>query len=293
MLSGGKMKSVDLSVIIPAYNEAENIKEVLEEVKKAAAKTELKHEIIVVDDGSTDGTADVVKGSGVRLLNHPENRGYGASLKTGIKNASGELILITDADGTYTINEIPRMINESKKYDMVVGARTGGNVKIELYRRPAKWLLSRLANFLSGTKIPDLNSGMRVFRKKDAERFFHILPSGFSFTTTITLAYLSNNYTINYIPINYYKRGGESKINPLRDGFNFISLIIKTMTYFDPLKVFLPVAFALLVTAIIVFAYSFFVFNKIMDVTVIVLIVSSIQIALFGLLADLIAKRGV
>jgi len=278
-----------ISVVIPAYNEEEAIGAALDELIEVLEGQ--IYEIIVVDDGSTDNTAKTVQEKNVKLIQHPCNKGYGAALKTGIDHASGERILITDADGTYPNKEIPRLLEHVDQYDMVVGSRTGKDVNIQLYRRPAKWFLSRLANYLSGTKIPDLNSGMRIFRKEDAKKFFNILPSGFSFTTTITLAYLSNDMLIKYIPIDYYERQGRSKINPFKDGFNFILLIVRTITYFNPLKVFLPIGFGLFVMAALVFAYSLLMLEKVMDIAVIILVVASIQIGLFGLLSDLIVRR--
>ncbi len=286
------MKDIGLSVIIPVYNEEESIKNTLKDLKNVMKDSKIKYEILVVDDGSTDNTAKMVKGDGINLIKHPQNMGYGAALKTGIRNAKGGLILITDADGTYPAKDIPKLIEYADKYDMVIGARTGKNVKIPLHRRPAKWLLSKLANFLSGTRIPDLNSGIRVFRKKDIENFFRIIPSGFSFTTTITLAYLVNNYSVGFVPIDYLKREGKSKIRPIRDSVNFFSLIIKTITYFNPLKIFIPISILIFIAALFIFLYSFFITGRLMDVTIIVLVVASIQIALFGLFADLIVKRG-
>lgn len=278
-----------ISVVIPAYNEEKAIGAALDELIEVLEGQ--IYEIIVVDDGSTDNTAKVAQKKSVKLIQHPCNKGYGAALKTGINHASGERILITDADGTYPNKEIPRLLEHVDQYDMVVGSRTGKDVNIPLYRRPAKRFLSMLANYLSGTKIPDLNSGMRIFRKEDAKKFFNILPSGFSFTTTITLAYLSNGMLIKYVPIDYYERHGKSKIKPFKDGFNFILLIVRTITYFNPLKVFFPISFGLFVMASLVFAYSILMLEKVMDITVIILIVASIQIGLFGLLSDLIVRR--
>ena len=285
--------NTELSIVIPAYNEEKGIEKVLEELKKVLDKIKKPYEIIVVDDGSTDNTAKIVKEKkDVILFQHPINKGYGAALKTGIKKANGEYILIIDADGTYPNKEIPKLLEHIDQYDMIVGARTGENVNIQLYRKPAKLFLTKLANYLVGTKIPDLNSGMRIFRKKDVEKYVHILPSGFSFTTTITLAYLSNDYLVKYVPIDYHERHGKSKIKPFKDGFNFILLIVRTITYFNPLKVFLPISFVLFLVSVIIFLVSWLVFKKVMDITVIVLLVASIQIALFGLIADSIAKKG-
>lgn len=285
-------KNEMISIVIPAYNEEKGISKVLTDLKMILDDTNLQYELIVIDDGSSDKTAEIVqKQDFVRLIQHPVNRGYGASLKTGIKSANGTWILINDADGTYPNESIPNLIKYSDKYDMVVGARTGENVSIPLYRRPAKLFLTKLANYLVGTKIPDLNSGMRLFRKEDSIKYFHILPSGFSFTTTITLSYLSEDLMVKYVPIDYHERHGSSKIKPFRDGMNFILLIIKAITYFNPIKVFLPISFVLLLTSILLFWYSAFVIGQLADVSVIVLMVASIQTALFGLLADLIVKR--
>ena len=278
-----------ISVVIPAHNEEKAIGAVLDElIEVLEGQT---YEIIVVDDGSTDNTAKIVQEKQVKLIQHPQNMGYGAAIKTGIKNATNDLILIIDGDGSYPVKAIPELLKEVDQYNMVVGARTGKEVKIQLYRRPAKRFLSVLANYLSETKIPDLNSGMRIFRRKDVEKILNILPNKFSFTTTMTLTYHTTGLLVKYVPINYYKRAGKSKIRPFKDGFNFIMLIFRTITYFNPLKVFLPVGFAFFVAAIFVFLYSALFLSKFMDVTTIVLVVAAIQTVLFGLLADLVVRR--
>ena len=283
-------KNEIISVVIPAYNEEKGISEVLTDLKTILDDTHLQYEIIIIDDGSSDKTAEIVqKHDFARLVQHPVNRGYGAALKTGIKSSNGEWILITDADGTYPNEYIPELLKYSDEYDMVVGARTGENVSIPLYRRPAKLFLTKLANYLVGTKIPDLNSGMRLFRKEDSMKYFHILPSGFSFTTTITLSYLSDGFLVKYVPINYHERQGSSKIKPFRDGMNFILLILKAITYFNPMKVFLPISFIFFIIGTIILIYQL-TSDNIGDAPVL-LLVTSIQIGLLGLLADLIIKR--
>ena len=283
------MRADKLSVVIPAHNEEKAIGTVLDELIEVLNGQAC--EIIVVDDGSTDNTAKIVREKEVNSIQHQQNIGYGAAIKTGIKNATNDLILIIDGDGSYPVKAIPELLNEVDQYNMVVGARTGKEVKIQLYRRPAKWFLSKLANYLAETKIPDLNSGMRIFRREDVEKFFNILPNKFSFTTTMTLAYHTTGLLVKYVPINYYKRAGKSKIKPFKDGFNFIMLIFRTITYFNPLKVFLPVGFAFFVAAIFVFLYSALFLGRFMDVTTIVLVVAAIQTVLFGLLADLVVRR--
>ncbi len=280
----------NISIIIPAFNEEKGISAVIKEIYKVDIKW--PYEVVVVDDGSTDATGDVVRNlkKDVILLQHPYNRGYGSAIKTGIKKATGEYILIIDADGTYSPVEIPKLLKYAEDYDMVVGARMGEKVRIPLLRKPGKWLLSILANYLSGVKIPDLNSGLRIFKKKDVERFFNILPTKFSFTTTITLAYLSNDYTVKYVPIDYHERKGESKISVVRDGLYFILLIGRTIMFFNPLRVFLPVSLLLFGSGFLILLYQGLVLKNLGDLPV-MLILASLQIGFLGLLADLIRHR--
>ncbi|MCK5104641.1 MAG: glycosyltransferase family 2 protein, partial [Cyclobacteriaceae bacterium] len=245
------MGSSGFTIIIPAYNESDSIEKVVAEIKGLDGE----YEIIVVDDGSVDGTYELAEKTGVKVLRHSCNKGYGASLKTGIKKAKYDQIVITDADGTYPIHEIPKLAGLMKKgFSMVVGARTGNDVAIPLFRRFPKWMLNKLANHLTGVKIPDINSGLRIMKKKDVLGFFNILPDGFSFTTTITLAMLTNDMQVQYVPINYYRRQGKSKIRPIYDTLNFIQLIIRTTLYFNPLKIFIPLSFLLVVVALLVLA---------------------------------------
>ena len=280
-----------LSVVIPACNEEETIGKTLNDLKAVLDETEKSYEIIVVDDSSNDNSAELVKNiKNVKLTQHPYNKGYGAALKTGIKDAPSDLILIIDADGTYPAKDVPKLLEYVDQYDMAVGARTGKDVNVQLYRRPAKWFLSKLANHLSGTKIPDINSGMRIFRREDVKKFFNILPSGFSFTTTMTLAYFSNGYNVKYVPIDYYERKGKSKIKPFRDGFNFIALMIKMTMYFNPLKMFTPVVVVLFGFGLVFLLYDSLIHHNISDLPV-MLILTSIHIGVLGLLADLIVKK--
>jgi glycosyltransferase involved in cell wall biosynthesis len=281
-----------LSVVIPAYNEQEAIPSVLSELKAALDESSGTYELIVIDDGSTDDTARMVEqAGGATLASHPFNRGYGASLKTGISRASGDTILIIDGDGTYPAKYVSQLLEHLDGYDMIVGARTGKDIKMPLYRRPAKWFLSRLANYLARARIPDLNSGMRVFRRADIERFLTILPSGFSFTTTMTLAYHCNDYLVKYIPIDYHDRTGKSKIKPVRDGLNFILLILRAITYFNPLRVFLPIATGLVAVALVILVCSILFLDRVMDATVVALMIGAVQMGAFGLLADAIARN--
>ena len=278
------------TIVIPAYNEEKGIAKVLEGLKSVNQN----YEIIVVDDGSEDNTSKIVKNySNVKLISHHSNLGYGSALKTGIKYASGKVIIITDADGTYPNERIPDLVNILKQgnFDMVVGARVGENVKIPLIRKPAKWFINKLANFLAGTKIPDLNSGLRVMKKEVLEKFIKILPDGFSFTSTITLAMLINGYSVKYVPIDYFKRKGKSKIRPIHDTLNFIQLIIRTVLYFNPLKVFVPFSLFLVLLAFVVLLGSWALMGKAMDVTFGVILMTAVMVMTIGMLADLIDKR--
>ena len=228
-----------VTLVIPAYNEEAGIERTLAQARAVLDPLGGDYEIIVVDDGSTDQTRALAESAGVRVVVQPENRGYGAALKAGIATASHECIVISDADGTYPADAIPKLLEYADDYEMVVGARTGAEVSVPLMRRPAKAILRVLASYLAGRKIPDLNSGLRVLRRETVRRLEHILPSGFSFTTTITLALLCDDRSVYYYPINYYERVGDSKIRPTH-ALEFLILILRAIVYFNPLKVFLP-----------------------------------------------------
>jgi len=282
----------NVTVIIPVYNEKEAIGKVLEELTQVLRIDNGNgNEIIVVDDGSHDGSAEIVANrKGVRLLQHPNNRGYGAALKTGIRHARGDVIVIMDADGTYPSAEVPKLAGHIGDHDMVVGARVGNNVEIPILRRLAKFFLLKLASYLARTKIPDMNSGFRAFKKDVAMNYIHLLPSTFSFTTTITLALLCNDYSVKFHPIDYRERIGESKVNPIRDTANFVSLIVRTVMYFNPLRVFLPVSALLMCLGVCWVGYTAFASHNITDSGILVML-TSIIIGAIGLLADLIVKR--
>lgn len=286
---------MSFSVIIPAYNEEGSMRSVLSSMVAELDKLGTPYEIIVVNDCSTDRTRDEVIASGlpITLLDHLDNKGYGAAIKTGIKKAKHNLIVITDADGTYPVKMIPELVNTAiqENHDMVVGARTGLNVNIPLIRKPAKWIIGQLANYLSGVKIPDLNSGLRVMKKTVLERYIKILPDGFSLTSTITLAMLTNGHSVKYVPIDYYKRKGKSKIRPIQDTFNFIQLVVRATLYFNPLKVFIPLSFFLVLFAFLLLIGSKLFLERAMDVSFGVILMAAVMVMAIGMLADLIDKR--
>ncbi|MBS3142085.1 glycosyltransferase [Candidatus Woesearchaeota archaeon] len=282
---------MDVSVLIPAYNEEQAILQTLKQLNEVLKRTPLSYEIIVIDDGSTDQTKEVLqkRTKGIRVIRNPYNLGYGASLKRGLEIAKGEYVLITDADGTYPIKEIPALIAYMYDYDMVVGARVK-NPHIPLLRRPAKWILTSLASILAGRPIPDINSGLRIFKRDLALRFMHLYPNGFSFTTTITLSFFTHGFTVKYVPVHYFKRKGSSSIRPIRDFIGFTTLIVRIMTYFEPLKFFLFPGLLLMLAGFLYGFYQFIVIDNLADLAV-TLFLTGLQICFLGLVADLIVKR--
>jgi glycosyltransferase involved in cell wall biosynthesis len=286
-----------VSVVVPVYNEQDAVVPVLTELLEVLDRElagQIAYELIVVDDGSTDRTPEALAtlpAERVRAFRHPKNRGYGAALKTGIARARQPWILITDADGTYPNAQIPELLKHRSDYEMVVGSRAGSSAHEPFLRRLAKGMLRRLASYLSRTEIPDLNSGFRVFRKDLARAFQRVLPDRFSYTTTITLALFSAGYQVKYVPIEYRKRTGRSKIRPIADTVEFSKLIVRTILYFDPLRVVLPVAGLFMLAALVVGLVSAFVFNRLMDVTTLVLFVTGFQLLALGMLADMLNRR--
>ncbi len=280
-----------LTVVIPAYNEEKGIQGVLDRILAAMEGMNLPFEIIVVDDGSKDGTVESLREKPVRVLQHETNRGYGAALKTGIRASRYSHVAIVDADGTYEEKDLPKLMGYTETYDMVVGARTGKGAKIPLIRRPAKWILNRLANYLTETRIPDLNSGFRIFDKSVAKKFFNILPSSFSFTSTLTMALLTNGYSIKYIESGYKTRKGRSKIRPIHDTVNFFSLVVRTALYFAPMKIFMPLSIGMIGLSLLKMVLIDILLIQNMTDSTLFLFLAGIQVGMLGLLADLIDKR--
>jgi len=286
-----------LSLLIPVFNEEGAIVETVASARAILdGRAGFSYEVICIDDGSSDGSAAKLQGleagGQVRLLRHRRNRGYGAALKSGAAAAKGAWIGMIDADGTYPVEALPALIREMEQgADMAVGARTGANVNIPLARRPAKWALNVLANYLSGRRIPDLNSGLRLVKRERFEECRRLLPEGFSLTTTITLALMTRGYDVVFLPIDYHKRVGQSSIRPIRDTLKFAQLIVRTVLYFRPLKVFVPLSVALFAAALGVAFFSKYVLGQLMDVTSMLLLMSALQMLATGMLADLIDKR--
>jgi glycosyltransferase involved in cell wall biosynthesis len=292
-----------ISVIIPAFNEETAIGPQVNEIRKVLASHDIEHEIIVADDGSEDLTIKQAIKAGASVLSLPENQGYGSALKAGILFAKYETILIIDGDKTYPADQIPNLIDKLETADMVVGARIGGKVYIPLIRRPAKWILGFLASRIAGKTIPDLNSGLRIFRRECVKQYFHILPNGFSFTTTITLAMLGDGYRVVYHPINYHKRVGKSKIAP-RNFIDFIILVLRMAMLFQPLKVFLPVAFMCIILGVVKVAFDiigllkraetfnwYLIFQPTLSTSAVLLLLMGLQLLLVGMVSDGLLRR--
>ena len=284
-----------ISIVVPVFNEQDSLNLTISQLEGLVQRNEFDFDIIIINDCSTDRCYEMLESNAnpsIKVIHHKTNRGYGAAVKTGIAASSAPYVCITDADGTYPTNEINTLASYIKDdYSMIVGARTGEVVRIPLLRKFPKWILNKIANYLTEKEIPDINSGLRIMKKKDVERFFKILPDGFSFTTTITLAMLTNNLPVHFHPINYYQRKGKSKIKPFYDTLNFLQLIIRTVMYFNPLKVFIPLSCILIASAILVFLASWLFLGRVMDVTFGVIMMAAIIVLAIGMLADLIDKR--
>ncbi|MBN2808269.1 MAG: glycosyltransferase family 2 protein [Deltaproteobacteria bacterium] len=285
-----------ISIVIPVYNEKNGLLPALDELYQMLPTLGEDYEVILVDDGSDDGTREIIEGlkrPALKSVRHHRNRGYGASLLSGIDQAAGDTIVITDADGTYPAAALPEILRHYRSggFAMVVGARVTRQRDIPLIRRPAKWVLTRLASYLTETRIPDLNSGLRVMNREIIERYRRLLPDGFSFTTTITLIMLSKGFPVAYLPVDYFKREGKSKIRPLHDSLLFLQLIIRTVMYFNPLKIFIPLSLVFFLLALLFAFGSWQLTGRIMDVTCGILILTGVNVLTIGMLADLIDKR--
>ena len=278
---------VDVAVVIPAFNEAGGVGAIVDRVRRSLGGTPFTFDVVVVDDGSSDETAFEAEAHGARVIRRAENGGYGSALKAGIHATRSEYVVITDADGTYPPELIPVLLERAESEDMVVGSRAMTDVSIPMIRRPAKMFLGALASYLSGRRIPDLNSGLRVMRRSTLMQFIQLLPSGFSFTSTITLAMLCTQHRVRYIPVACSPRVGSSKIRP-RDFTAFLMLVLRTVVLFNPLKVFLPLGTILFAAGLAKFTYDVFLWN--LSETAVMAFLSAVIVWAVGLLADMIAR---
>tara|TARA_B100001741_G_scaffold300216_1_gene287265 strand:+ start:1700 stop:2575 length:876 start_codon:yes stop_codon:yes gene_type:complete len=284
---------MSLSVIVPSYNEEKSIKDTIEQLKTFMLAID-NYEIIVIDDNSTDMTRKIIESfKDINLIKHDRNKGYGASIKSGIREAKYDIIAITDADGTYPNEKIPQFYNilVKENLDMIVGSRTGSNVNIPVIRKPAKWFIGKLAEYIVNQKIPDINSGLRLFKKSSFINFLPIIPNGFSLTTTITLGMISSGYKLQFYDIDYFKRSGKSKIRPIRDTFNFFNLILRIGLYFAPLKIFIPISIFLITVSVLWGIYTILIFGKLADVSSLIIAMTGLNIAIMAFVAELINHR--
>ena len=274
----------EISIIIPVFNEAEKLLELLNNIR---ALKLVASEIIVIDDGSTDGSADAAMAGGANVIRHPYNIGNGAAIKSGIRAAHGRLLVLMDGDGQHRPEDIPKLIAESRNYHMVVGARAKGS-KRRFHRYIANVVYNLLASYVTRFKVKDLTSGFRLLSRLDAVRFIDLLPNTFSYPTTLTLAFLRSGLTVKYVPIQTLYRAGQSKISLVTDGVRFLLIITKIATLFSPFRVFLPVSLFFFFAGIANYTYTFITQHRFTNMSVF-LLTTAVIIFMLGLISEQIA----
>lgn len=287
-----KGSEIVISIIIPAFNEEAAVADTVRRVRDVLIRAnEQDVEVIVVDDGSEDRTGELAAGENARVLRKLQNLGYGNSLKMGIRAAKYDTIVITDADGTYPVEAIPELLAKFREgYDMVVGARTGEHYRESILKSPLRAVLKWLVEFTAGRHIPDANSGLRVFSKSAAIPFFEHLSEGFSFTTSITLGYMLSMKYVVYVPIEYHKRIGTTKVRLFRDALRTLQYIVQSITYYNPIKIFLVLSTILAVFGLVTGALGL-----VLSYTVLVALgggamISAVLVFAMGLLATLVRQ---
>ena len=274
----------EISIIIPVFNEAEKLSELLNNIRALQLASS---EIIVIDDGSTDGSADAAMAGGANVIRHPYNIGNGAAIKSGIRAAHGRLLVLMDGDGQHRPEDIPKLIAESRNYHMVVGARAKGS-KRRFHRYIANVVYNLLASYVTRFKVKDLTSGFRLLSRLDAVRFIDLLPNTFSYPTTLTLAFLRSGLTVKYVPIQTLYRAGQSKISLVTDGVRFLLIITKIATLFSPFRVFLPVSLFFFFGGIANYTYTFITQHRFTNMSVF-LLTTAVIIFMLGLISEQIA----
>ncbi|MCK9223691.1 MAG: glycosyltransferase family 2 protein [Candidatus Muirbacterium halophilum] len=274
-----------LTLVIPVYNEEKALNILIEKF----VELEKMLNIIFVDDFSYDNSRLMLKEKDFNVISHPYNKGYGASLKTGIRNAKTPYICIMDADFQHRIEDLWKLTQYMNDFDTVIGARSSES-HFPLFRRPGKFLINKFASYVAGFKIKDINSGLRIFKKNDIERFIDILPNGFSFTTTSTLLFIKSGYSIKYIPVTVEKRVGKSSVK-IKDGIRTLLLILKTLMLFCPLKFFVPLSAFLLFSGFGFIGLEFYLYNIInVSTSALLLFISSLLVFLFGMISEQISQ---
>ncbi|SDY35539.1 glycosyltransferase family 2 protein [Acinetobacter kyonggiensis] len=273
--------SLNISVVLPAKNESGAIGQTIAQIQQL----QLAHEIIVVNDGSTDNTKQVAEAAGAKVVTHPYSKGNGAAIKTGARSATGDVIIFMDADGQHDPQDIPRLLEKIEQgYDLVVGARQKGS-QASIGRGVANALYNNLATYMTEQKVEDLTSGFRAVRADKFREFLYLLPNGFSYPTTSTMAFFRAGYSVTYIPIHAAKRIGKSHIQPIKDGVRFFLIIFKIATLFSPLKMFLPIAVVLFLMATGWYGYTLYEFHRFTNMSAL-LYTGSVMIFLMGLISE-------
>jgi glycosyltransferase involved in cell wall biosynthesis len=284
--------AIDISVVLPVYNEVGHLTQEVKRIRNALETSGRTFEIIVVDDGSDDGSGEALERlEGIRLIRFRTNRGAGSARKAGTAEARGRVVVWTDCDLTYPNEDIPRLVDTlDEGWDQVVGARTSEQGTARAARVPAKWLVRRLASYLTETKIPDLNSGLRVFRRDVGVQFLHLLPAGFSCVTTITLSFLANGYSVRYVPIDYFPRAGRSKWHWWADTRKYVLQVVRMVLMFNPLRVFGPVGATLVTVGVGKVIYDLTTKSGRIATNTIVVLFAAGVVVMLGLLADLVVQ---
>jgi len=282
-----------VTVVLPCYNERDHVEQEVKRIRAALEAAGMTYELLCIDDGSTDGTREVLQSiPGIRTILFPRNQGSGTARRIGTQEAKGDVVVWTDADMTYPNELIPDLVRElDDDYDQVVGARRTEAGTYKFFRVPAKWAIRRLASYLTNTPIPDLNSGLRAFKRQVALPYLRLLPPGFSCVTTITLAFLSNGHPVKYVPIDYFKRAGRSKFHPFKDAYNYIIQVLRMVMYFNPIRVLMPVALFLMGSTFVKLIFDLIIHHWRVAGSTLLIGLAGFNIAAIALLGDLVVKR--
>lgn len=274
----------DISFVIPVFNEAQNLGRLVDRLHSLHLPGA---EVLVVDDGSTDGSAEIAEARGVRVIRHPYNIGNGAAIKSGIRAARGRILVFLDGDGQHQPEDAPQLLADSGRYHMIVGARAKGS-RLRFHRYVANLLYNAFASYVTKFKVEDLTSGFRVLSRADALRFIDLLPNTFSYPSTLTLAFLRSGLTVKYVPIQTLYRSGQSKISLISDGFRFLLIITKIATLFSPFRVFLPVSAFFFFTGIGYYFYTYVTEHRFTNMSVF-LLTTAVIVFMLGLVSEQIA----
>jgi len=274
----------EVTILLPAYNEEQSIGQTIRKIRQLYSK----YEILVIDDGSTDNTRQEAVNAGANVMRHPYNIGNGAAIKTGLRYASGEWILMMDADGQHQPEDIAKLLEYKDEYDMVVGARSKGS-KTSWHRNMANFIYNWLATYVTKFKVEDLTSGFRLVRNNRIAKYIYLLPNTFSYPSTITMAYLRSGLSVKYVPIETQARKGKSKIRLFQDGIRFFLIITKIATLFSPFRVFLPVSFMFFITGLGYYIFSYTTQHRFTNMSML-LLSSSVIIFMMGLISEQISQ---